>query len=170
MCMFLWGCASGHIIHVCTWGSRSEDSLGVSVTLYLIFWGESLSLDLEIINLTGMAGQHPPVFRAGSSCPSVHRYVQMGARGWHWLSSSATLHLVYWGRFSHLNLELANFASLASQLAPGIPCFCLLRAGITGMGSCVFPALMWVLGLWSTVLPHGCMVRALPPGMLPGLF
>lgn len=40
----------------------------------------------------------------------VHVYECMKARGWYWMSSFIILYLLYWGRVSHLDPELANWA------------------------------------------------------------
>lgn len=46
--------------------------------------------------------------------------------------SSLVSFLIYWSRVSHLSLELAKLANLASQLASGSPCLCIPGAGSIG--------------------------------------
>lgn len=46
----------------------------------------------------------------------------MQARGWCWVSSSISLHLLWQSRASYLNSEVNDSARLASQLALGPPC------------------------------------------------
>lgn len=53
------------------------------------------------------------------------------SRSWHLVSSSIALHIIKWGRVSHLNPQPNVSVSLASQLSLGMPCLCLLCSGIT---------------------------------------
>lgn len=52
-------------------------------------------------------------------CAGLGAHVKAG--GWCQASLWITPHLIYWGKMSQLNLELANLASLAIQLALVIP-------------------------------------------------
>lgn len=55
-------------------------------------------------------------------CARVYVYVCMNSQGWHHMSSLLTFDLYILRQGSLLNLEIAVLASLASQLALGIPC------------------------------------------------
>lgn len=61
-----------------------------------------------------------------------------------WVSSSITLYLINWGRVSHLNEDLADSSTVASQLVPGKPYLCLLSPGLL-VGCHTYPAFVWVL-------------------------
>ena len=68
----------------------------------------------------------------GFICRCSFMCVHVKARGWYGESSSITLCLVFWGRVSHLGLELDHLASLASQLALESPCLHLQSSGMAG--------------------------------------
>lgn len=59
---------------------------------------------------------------------------------------------------SHLVLQLSNSASLANQLAPGIPCLCPPSAGITS-DLPTHPVSMLELGI-PNLGPHACTASA----------
>lgn len=69
-----------------------------------------------------------PYFLQASVCVV---YTSTWRGGWLPGSSSITLHLNYWGKFS-VTLEFPDSASLAGQLALGSPCLCLQSVGIKG--------------------------------------
>lgn len=52
----------------------------------------------------------------------VHTYVE--AQGWGQEPSFIALNLTYWGRVSHLTLELTGLCNLVSQLAQLVPSLC----------------------------------------------
>lgn len=51
----------------------------------------------------------------------IYTCVHVVGQGSRWASSLITVHGIYWGIVSHVNPELTDLASLASQFAPGIP-------------------------------------------------
>ena len=55
--------------------------------------------------------------------------VHIEARGWHWVSSWL-LFTLYFEAWSLTNPALSDLTSLASQLAPVIPCLGLLQVGV----------------------------------------
>ena len=63
-------------------------------------------------------------------CMCVHMHVE--ARGWHWVSSLINLHCAHFDRSPPLNPELSALATVAHQLAPGIPWVGLPLSGVTG--------------------------------------
>lgn len=62
-------------------------------------------------------------YLCGSACTHTHWRPEKKI---YQVSFSITLYLMYWSRISHLDPKLATLASLAGQLALGIPCLHLL--------------------------------------------
>lgn len=91
----------------------------------------------------------------GTQCKysEVHECVE--ARGQHLVSSSLAVHLVYTGRGSHLNPELAISTSLVDQLALEIPCLHLQGDGIIGRLPC--PCNIYVGPGHSHSCPPACL-------------
>lgn len=54
-------------------------------------------------------------------------YMCVGSGGWHWVSSSDTFHLDFWGRVFLTNLEITSSARLAGHGALGILLFNLTQ-------------------------------------------
>lgn len=119
-CLWIWDphvlmdiCVCRYIMHVCAHGSRVQRVIfGIFlITLQIIFegsishwtWSSLTRLCWLIVELQGSAYLQNL---------SPHAFVFMGmcmaVRGWHQISSSITLHLIYWGRLSYLNPKLAN--------------------------------------------------------------
>lgn len=69
------------------------------------------------------------------------------------VSSLTTPVLCMEADFYHWEPEHIASASLSSQLAPGIPCLCIVSSGIAGGPPCVPGiAFIWVLGSSTRVL------------------
>lgn len=79
-------------------------------------------------------------------CTRVCMHVK--ARSWFLESSSAHLHLVFWGRFSHRPQSWPIPANLASQLALGILCSWGLWLQVATMPLCFY----MILEMWNPIL------------------
>lgn len=85
----------------------------------------------------------------------VHTHV--AARDWHCVSFLAS-HLMYWGKVSQVNLELADLTNLSIQLYPDIPAS-VSQAMPLQMVYHTYPALTQALGIWILV-PHAFEANA----------
>lgn len=91
------------------------------------------------------------------------------AGGWHWVSSSTALHFIHWNSLSHLSPELTGWASLANQLALGIPCLWSWAGRAAGLpfqpqqlhGS--WGSKIWSLYLYSKRVTHHTIISPTPP-------
>lgn len=89
----------------------------------------------------------------GCTCMGLSMHVCMKARGWESMSSSIFLHFIYLGRVFILTPGLSDSASLANQLALGIPCLCLKCCWDN---RCLtHPDLTWILWTWILLLTLG---------------
>ena len=101
----------------------------------------------------------------GAHVCGVHALVWIctwsNAKGWHWVFPSISLHLTYWFRFSHLNLELADWCCLMSQFASVFQCLSSKSCNYTWAGKSTKH-----FGFLNSS-PHDCMANTLPSGSLP---
>lgn len=129
-------------MHMCVCGSQGSNSgvIHSSGIVHLAF------LPLVLFFLFFFASVRTDVF-ACMRCMCVHLTIKV----WHGchVSSSITLHFIYWGNASCWTWSLTILVGLASQFAQKATRLCLLRAGTTG-GHHTCLSFTWVLGIWTS--------------------